>query len=128
MIDRLCGDFIKQLGGKNISATSLSKRAKTAKMKMWEEIMIQFDMRIKRKLDELTQLTGFQYVPPLASKYNSQEEAEEVLRAFKDDLRNSFLLKEGEIRGDLFTINFHHIKRHTRGECSCSAVFIFNYF
>ena len=87
LVDRLCGDLIKQLGAKEISATSLSKRAKSAKMKIWEDVMIQFDNRIKKKLDEMEEKFGIKYVPPLADKYNSQEEAEAYLTySFKDDL------------------------------------------
>lgn len=86
LIDRLCGDLIKQLGGKEISASSLSKRAKSERMKRWEDVMIQFDTRISKKLDEIEAKFGVRPVFPLADKYNSQQEAEGVLTSFKDDL------------------------------------------
>lgn len=86
LIDRLCGDLIKQLGGKEISARSLSKRAKSERMKQFEDVMIQFDTRIVKKLDEIEAKFGVRPVFPLADKYNSQQEAEEALRSFKDDL------------------------------------------
>lgn len=86
LIDRLVGDLIKQLGAKKITAQSLSSRAKSEKMKLWEETMLQFNSRIKSKLDELEEITGMRFVPPLADKYNSQQEAIELLKSFKDEL------------------------------------------
>lgn len=87
LIDRLCGDLIKQLGAKEISATSLSKRAKSDKMAEMEREMSQFDRRFQRMYDLIEEKSGVRPVFPLADKYNSQEEAENYFTySFKDDL------------------------------------------
>ncbi len=87
LIDRLCGDLIKQLGAKEISATSLSKRAKSEKMAVMEREMTQFDNRFQRVFDAIEERSGVRPVFALADKYNSQEEAENYFTySFKDDL------------------------------------------
>ncbi len=87
LVDRMCGDLIKQLGAKEISATSLSKRAVSEKFKLWEEEMAVYDNRIKGKLDEMEEMFGVKFTPPLADKHNSQEEANRYKNySFKDSL------------------------------------------
>lgn len=90
LVDRLCGEFIKQLSAKEISARSLSKRAQSSKMKMWEDEMIQYDRKAKEVFDELSAQFGINYIPPLYGKVNGQQDSEHWLNySFKDDLEEA---------------------------------------
>lgn len=90
LVDAMAGGLIKQLAAKEISAKSLSKRAQSAKMKLWEDIMRQYDERAQKVFDDLKQKFGVSYVPPLAGKFNSQQDAEQYLTySYKDDLEQA---------------------------------------
>ena len=86
LIDRLAGIFIQQLNGKEISAKSLSERAVTAKMDLWQEVMLEHDTRVIEIYNDLAAV-GVHRVPPFGKKFDTKEQAEQWLTySFKDDL------------------------------------------
>lgn len=89
VIDRLVGNLIQQLGGKEISAKSLSERAQSEKMRQWEDLKFEFDTRIQRKIDEIEARFGARPIQKFADKYNSQEEAQQELMTLKDELEEA---------------------------------------
>jgi hypothetical protein len=89
LIDRLVGQFINQLSSKEISAKSYSKRAVNQRMKLWEDVMIQFDEQSSSVLKELKDKFGILYQPPIGRKFNSQEDAEKYLYSLKDSLEQA---------------------------------------
>lgn len=90
LVDTIAGGLIKQLAAKEISAKSLSKRAQSAKMKLWEDVMRQYDERFQKIAEDFKQKFGITYAPPLAGKFNSQQDAEQYLTySYKDDLEQA---------------------------------------
>jgi len=86
LMDRMAGILIKQFENKDISARSLSERAVTEKMNMWQDTMLQYDSQALKIFDELAEM-GIQYNPPLGKKFDTKEQAEQWLTySFKDDL------------------------------------------
>lgn len=86
LIDRLAGIFIRQLENKDISARSLSERAITEKMDVWQDVMLQYDSQALKIFDELASM-GIEYNPPFGKKFDTKEQAEQWLTySFKDDL------------------------------------------
>lgn len=86
LVDRLAGIFIQQLGNKQIASTSLSERATTAKMDMWQDVMLQYDSQAMKIFEELAAM-GIEYVPPFGKKFDTKDQAEQWLTySFKDDL------------------------------------------
>lgn len=86
LVDRMAGILIQQFGNKKISARSLSERAVTEKMNLWQETMLQYDSQAMKIFDELAEM-GIEYTPPFGRKFDTKEQAEEWLTySFKDDL------------------------------------------
>lgn len=113
MIDMLAGMLLEQLNGKEISAKSISERAVSAKIKKWEDVMIQYDSQAIEVFDQLKEI-GIEYVPPFGRKFDTKEEAERFLTYdFKDSLEEVAvdLGREIEWRNDTNTLLIEAFKQ-----------------
>ena len=86
LVDRIAGQFIDILFSKQISAKALSKRARTAKERKWQDIMMKYDGKNQWLLDKLAEM-GIEYQPATPQAFKDKEDAERWLTySFKDSL------------------------------------------
>ena len=86
LVDRLAGGFIEQLSAKELTAKSLSERADTQKMRLWQDVMIKYDNRFKFIYDEMA-AQGISYEPMGGRVFKDKEDADRYMTYdFKDDL------------------------------------------
>lgn len=92
LINRLAAQYVEQLAAKEISAKTFSKRAVSKKMKQWEDVMLAYDSKGKKFLEDIA-AAGVEYAPPYADKFTSQDEADKFFNYdWKDDLEEVAVL------------------------------------